>query len=79
MNWLSVAKWVGIGVAILLVIKVIRDDGAESVKNSIERQNNEAAQKSDTARLDYDGCLDAGRVWAFESGECAGPAQRGRH
>lgn len=77
MNWLSVAKWVAIGVAILLVVKVIRDDGAQSVKNSIERQNNAAAQKSDTARLGYDDCLDAGRVWNFGAGECAGPAQRG--
>lgn len=70
MSWFSVAKWVALGVAILFVIQMIRNDGAQSVKNKIERQNNEAAQKSDTARLGYDDCLDAGRVWNFSAGEC---------
>ncbi len=76
--WWSVAKWVAIGLAVLLLVKVIRDDGAQSVTNTIERQNNEAAQRSDTARLDYDGCLDADRLWDFGSGECGGAPQRGR-
>jgi len=71
--WWSVAKWVAIGVAILFVVQMIRNDGAQSVTNSIERQNNEAAQNADVARLGYDDCLDAGRVWNFGSGKCRRP------
>ena len=68
--WWSVAKWVAIGVAVIFVIQMIRNDGAQSVKNSIERQNNEAAQDADIARLGYDDCADAGRVWDFGTGKC---------
>ena len=75
--WWSVAKWVAIGAAILFIIHLIRADGAQSVLNDIERQNNEAAHKSDTARLGYDDCVDAGRLWNFSAGECGGLAQRG--
>jgi uncharacterized membrane protein YjfL (UPF0719 family) len=70
MNWRPVAKWVAIGLAIILVVKMIRDDGAQSVTNTIERQNNAAAQKSDTDRLGYDACVDAGGLWDFGAGKC---------
>jgi hypothetical protein len=48
----------------------IREDGAQSVKNSIERQNNEAAGQSDTARSSYDRCLDGGGLWNFGAQQC---------
>ena len=68
--WWQVAKWVAIGVAVIFVIQMIRNDGAQSLQNSIERQNNEAAQDADIARLGYDACLDADGVWDFGSGKC---------
>ena len=68
--WWQVAKWVAVGVAIIFVIQMIRNDGAQSVKNSIERQNNEAAQDADIARLGYDDCVRADGVWDFGSGKC---------
>lgn len=68
--WWSVAKWVAIGVAILLVVKVIRDDGAQSVTNKIERQNNEASQNADIARLGYDDCIGDDKLWNFAAGKC---------
>lgn len=54
----------------------IRDQGATSVRNSIERQNNDAARKAEDAVLDYDGCRDAGRVWDFGAGRCSRAAAR---
>jgi len=68
--WWSVAKWVAIGAAVIFAVQMIRNDGAQSVKNSIERQNNEAAQDADIARLGYDACIDAGGVWNFGTGKC---------
>lgn len=68
--WWSIAKWVAIGVAVLFVIQMIRNDGAQSLKNKIERQNNEAAQNADTAKLSFDDCTGPGRVWDFGHGKC---------
>lgn len=75
--WWSAAKWVAIGAAVLFFIQMIRDDGAQSVKNEIERQNNEAAQDADTARLGFDDCNPPDRVWNFGAGKCERAAQRG--
>ena len=55
-----------------LVIE-IRKDGAQSVTTKIERQNNEAANRAQSKRIDYDSCLDAGRLWNFGAGECDSP------
>ncbi|WP_162137863.1 hypothetical protein [Sinorhizobium fredii] len=71
------------GVLVLAVIAwavlEIREDGAESVKNAIERQNNEAASQSDARRSDYDRCLDGGGVWDFGAGQCRRAAPRRRN
>lgn len=57
---------------IWLVVE-IREDGAQSVTTKIERQNNEAASRAHSKRIDYDSCLDAGGLWNFGAGECDGP------
>jgi len=76
--WWPVAKWVAVGAAVIFIVQMLRDDGAQSLKNKMERQDNEAAHNADTARLDYDGCSDAGLVWDFGAGKCRGPSERGR-
>ncbi len=53
--------------------------GGDGVRNAFERQNNEAATRADEGALDYDACRDAGRVWNFGAGKCAGPEARGRN
>ncbi|MHC2573958.1 hypothetical protein [Rhizobium leguminosarum] len=60
--------------AIGIVIHKIRQSGADSVRSTIERQNNEAGNAADEGVLDYDACRDAGRVWDFGAGRCVGPA-----
>jgi hypothetical protein len=70
MIWWNVAKWAAIGAAILFIVQMIRNDGAQSVKNKIERQNNEAAQNADIARLDFDDCVGNDKLWNFASGRC---------
>lgn len=56
----------------------IRKEGAEAARQSIERQNNEAADRAHGKRIDYDACLGAGGLWNFAAGECDGPSQRRR-
>lgn len=68
--WWTVAKWVAVGAAILFILHLIRADGAQSVRNEIERQNNEAAQDADTAKLSFDDCVGPGRMWDFGAGKC---------
>lgn len=70
MIWSAVAKYVAIGAAILFIIQMIRTDGAQSLQNKIERQNNDASENAEIARLGYDDCIDAGRVWNFGTGRC---------
>jgi hypothetical protein len=61
------------------LVHEIRRDGARSFANAIERQNNDAQSSAHKKRLDYDACLDAGRLWDFASGQCSGIARRGRN
>lgn len=56
-----------------LVVYAIRKDAEQDLATKIERQNNEAASKSDTARSNYDICLDGGGLWNFRAGKCDGP------
>ncbi|KQX55448.1 MULTISPECIES: hypothetical protein [unclassified Ensifer] len=58
---------------IVWLVAEIREDGARSVITKIERQNNEAASRAHSKRIDYDSCLDAGGLWNFRAGECDGP------
>lgn len=53
--------------------------GGESVEIKIERQNNDAGDKSDQARTDYDSCRDGGGVFDFATSKCRRPAPRGRN
>ncbi len=66
-------------VGLAWLIHEIRADGARSYANAIERQNNDAQNRARERRLDYDSCIDAGRLWDFASGQCSGPARRGRN
>jgi hypothetical protein len=51
----------------------------DSVLTKIERQNNASGDQSDSARTDYDRCVDGGGVWLNRTGKCSGPASyRGR-
>ena len=70
MMWWTVARWVAAGLVVIFIIQMIRDDGARSVRNEIERQNNEAAQNADTAKLSFDDCNPPGRLWNFAAGKC---------
>jgi hypothetical protein len=58
-----------LGIAVVWIYR----EGGEDVRNSVERQNNEAATRADEGALDYDACRDAGRVWDFGSGKCRRP------
>lgn len=65
--------------ALSWIVHEIRADAAQGVRNSIERQNNEAATRADAKRLDYDACSSAGGLWNFGAGRCERPSQRRRH
>ena len=68
--WWSVAKWVAAGAAILIIYQLIRGDIETSVRNKIERQDNEAAQNADIARLGFDDCVGDDKLWNFGAGKC---------
>ncbi|WP_164839317.1 hypothetical protein [Sinorhizobium meliloti] len=73
-DWPKIIGGVLVLAAITWVIVEIREDGARSIKDAIERQNNDAASQSDADRSDYDRCLDGGRVWDFGARKCRGAA-----
>jgi hypothetical protein len=79
---LSTARIVCAAIALVIVAALgiwIFRQGGEHVKISIERQNNEAGDRSDRARGDYDLCVDGGGVYDFGAGRCVGAAPGGRH
>ncbi|WP_245269646.1 hypothetical protein M728_000395 [Ensifer sp. WSM1721] len=76
-DWPKILGGVLVLAAIAWAVLEIREDGAQSIKNAVERQNNEAANRADTKRLDYDSCLAAGGLWNFGAGKCDGPKKRG--
>nr|WP_234824734.1 hypothetical protein [Sinorhizobium medicae] len=53
-GWPKILGGVLVLAAITWVIVEIREDGARSIKDAIERQNNDAASQSDADRSDYD-------------------------
>lgn len=64
----------GLGLAaIIWAVHEIRADGARSVIQAIERQNDDATNRAQEKRLDYDTCIDAGRLWDFGTEKCRGP------
>ncbi|PDT42989.1 hypothetical protein CO656_04940 [Sinorhizobium sp. FG01] len=79
---LSSARMVAAAATLAVVAGVlvwIYRQGGDGVRNSVERQNNEAANSADTKRLDYDACSHSGGLWNFGAGKCERPARRGRH
>lgn len=62
-----------VAAAVIWLVVEIRKDGAQSAISKIERQNNEAANRAHSKRIDYDSCLAAGKLWDFGAGECDGP------
>jgi hypothetical protein len=77
--WAKILGGVLMLAAVAWVAFQIREDGAQSVKQAIERQNNEAASQADTGRSDFDRCLDGGGLWDFAAGKCRGPAASRRN
>lgn len=76
MPWPKVLLGVAAAAALIWLYAEIRKDGAESVRMTIERQNNEAGNTADDARSAYDRCLDAGGLWGFGTSRCERPAPR---
>lgn len=75
-DWPKIILGVAVAAALIWLYADIRDHGAESVRTSMERQNNEAGNAADDARSAYDRCLDGGGLWNFRAGRCDGPAPR---
>lgn len=59
--------------ALIFAITWIWQDGADSARRAVERQNNEAAQDAGDARSNYDRCIDDGGLWSFDTGKCRRP------
>ncbi|WP_128090395.1 hypothetical protein [Ensifer sp. 1H6] len=70
--WPKILGGVLVLAAITWVVLEIREDGARSVTNAFERQNNAAAHSAGDARADYDTCPDG--LWDFRTSKCRGPA-----
>ncbi|WP_457586123.1 hypothetical protein [Ensifer canadensis] len=70
--WPKILGGVLVLAAITWTVLELRADGARSVSNAIERQNNAAAHSAGDARSDYDACPDG--LWDFGAGKCRGPA-----
>ncbi|AHK42205.1 hypothetical protein OV14_0040 [Ensifer adhaerens OV14] len=68
--WPKILGGVLVLAAITWAILEIREDGAQSFRASIERQNNASATSAGDARSDYDLCLDRGGVWDFAASKC---------
>lgn len=60
--------------ALIWLYAEIRSQGADSVRNAIERQNNAAGSTADDARGSYDLCPDG--MWDFAAGRCVRTAPR---
>ena len=76
MPWPKMILGVAAAPAHIWLYTEIRNQGAEGVRFSIERQNNDARNAADDARSAYDRCLDGGGLWNFGAGRCDGPAPR---
>lgn len=70
--WLKIFSGGIVLAAVTWAVLEIRADGARSVLQAIERQNNDAAIRAQEKRLAYDSCLDAGRMWDFRTAKCRG-------
>ncbi|USJ24738.1 hypothetical protein [Ensifer adhaerens] len=59
------------------LVLAIRADGARSITNAFERQNNAAAHSAGDARSEFDTCIDG--LWDFGAGKCRRSQARSRH
>lgn len=75
--WPKILGGVLVLAAITWTVLELRADGARSVTNAIERQNNAAAHSAGDARSDYDTCPDG--LWDFGASKCRRPAAGGGH
>lgn len=72
----KIALCVMICLAVLALVYLVRKDGAASVRNAVERQNNDAGRAADDDRSRYDLCPDG--MWDFGAGKCRrSPARSG--
>lgn len=69
---LKLILYAALGFLALYVIWSLVDFGGDRTRNAIERQNHEAGNAADDARLDRHRCVDAGGVYHFDTGKCAG-------
>lgn len=76
--WLKVLGGALVLAALAWAVREIREDGAQSARQAIERQNNEAASQSAARRSDFDRCGDRGGLWDFGTGKCRRPSPGGR-
>lgn len=75
--WAKIAIGAAILSALTWLYIEIRKDGAESVRNAVERQNNAAASKADDDRSAFDRCPVG--MWDYGARRCRGGSTRGRH
>lgn len=57
--------------AIWGVYELVKAQGAQEVRDAIERENNAAISKGHSAARSFDECLDAGGVWNFSTSRCS--------
>ena len=69
--WPKILGGVLVLAAITWAVLEIRADGAQSVTNAFERQNNAAAHSAGDARSDYDTCPDG--LWDYGASKCRRP------
>lgn len=76
--WPKILAAAALGFLAIYVAWSLVDLGGDRVRNAIERQNNEAGNAADEARLSLRQCNDAGGLYDFETGECTGAEGDGR-
>lgn len=74
--WPKIVIGAAVAAALIWLYADIRADGARDIATKFERQNNDARNAADDARIAYDRCLDAGGLWNFGASRCDGSAPR---
>lgn len=75
--WPKIALGALVLAALAWAVIEIRQDGAQSFKNTIERQNNEAAGNADDARSEFDRCPVG--MWDYGASRCRGTSPHRRN
>jgi uncharacterized membrane protein YjfL (UPF0719 family) len=78
----SIITWAAIALVVSGAVwggyELIKNRGADEVRDQIERQNNEAGNKGSEARLSRAECVAAGGLYDFRTGHCTGLAAGNR-